>query len=60
LLGVLVATVHAVTNFGIDDVIDPSSSRTWLTSGVRSLPPDMEPAGWFKRTGKKRPNIDTW
>ena len=37
--------VHAVTNFGIDDVVDPATTRTWITAGVRSLPPEMEPAG---------------
>ena len=26
--------VYAVTNFGIDDAIDPANSRTWLTAGV--------------------------
>lgn len=38
----------------IDDVIDPVDTRHWIMRGLRSLPPP-EP-----RTGKKRPNIDTW
>ena len=38
----------------IDDVIDPKDTRRWIMRGVRSLPP-VAP-----RTGKKRPNIDTW
>jgi len=46
--------VNAATFFGIDDVIDPAASRDWINMGLRSLPP-VEP-----RTGKKRPNIDTW
>ncbi|MDA3894634.1 MAG: ATP-grasp domain-containing protein [Desulfobacteraceae bacterium] len=38
----------------IDDVIDPKETRRWIMRGKQSLPP--VPA----RTGKKRPNIDTW
>ena len=38
----------------IDDVIDPKDTRRWIMRGARSLPP-VAP-----RTGKKRPNIDTW
>ncbi|MCD6586538.1 MAG: ATP-grasp domain-containing protein [Desulfobacteraceae bacterium] len=38
----------------IDDVIDPKDTRRWITCGARSLPPVVP------RTGKKRPNIDTW
>ena len=52
--------VHAVTNFGIDDVVDPATTRTWITAGVRSLPPEMAPAGWVKRKEKKISYIDTW
>lgn len=42
------------TNYGIDDVIDPSETRAWIAQGLRSVP---------KRSSngkKKRPNIDTW
>ena len=42
------------THYGIDDVIDPADTRSWIVQGLRSAPP--VPA----RTGKKQPNIDTW
>ena len=31
--------VNAATNFGIDDVIDPADTRSWIAAGLRSLPP---------------------
>jgi len=40
--------------FEIDDVIDPVDTRRWIGTGLRAAP---APA---PRTGKKRPNIDTW
>jgi acetyl-CoA carboxylase carboxyltransferase component len=41
-------------HFEIDDVIDPQNSRQWITTALRA-------AGQAtKRTGKKRPMIDTW
>jgi acetyl/propionyl-CoA carboxylase alpha subunit/acetyl-CoA carboxylase carboxyltransferase component len=40
--------------FEIDDVIDPVETRRWITTGLRTAP---TPA---PRSGKKRPNIDTW
>ena len=40
--------------FEIDDVIDPADSRRWITTILDAAPP---PA---RRSGKKRPNIDTW
>ena len=40
--------------FEIDDVIDPADSRRWLTA-VLDAAGDPPP-----RTGKKRPNVDTW
>jgi len=44
-----------IAPFGwIDDVIDPADTRRWIASGLAMLP---EPP---KRTGKKRPNIDSW
>ncbi len=46
--------VNAASNYGIDDVIDPADSRSWIVSGMRSLPPTPP------RTEKKRPYIDTW
>ena len=41
-------------HFEIDDVIDPQDSRQWITAALSAAGP---PA---KRTGKKRPMIDTW
>jgi acetyl/propionyl-CoA carboxylase alpha subunit len=38
----------------IDDVIDPKDTRHRIMRTLRSLPPPEV------RTGKKRPNIDTW
>jgi acetyl/propionyl-CoA carboxylase alpha subunit/acetyl-CoA carboxylase carboxyltransferase component len=40
--------------FEIDDVIDPVDTRRWITTGLRAAPPPRS------RTGKKRPNVDTW
>lgn len=37
----------------IDDVIDPADTRRWLTMGLKTACIPL-------RTGKKRPNIDTW
>jgi acetyl-CoA carboxylase carboxyltransferase component len=39
----------------IDDVIDPAESRRWIATLFD--PPAVE---WRKRSGKRRPNIDTW
>ncbi|WP_416897486.1 MAG: carboxyl transferase domain-containing protein [Minwuia sp.] len=46
--------VNAGTGGGIDDVIDPAETRTWIGNSLRRLPP-VPP-----RTGKKYPYIDTW
>jgi acetyl-CoA carboxylase carboxyltransferase component len=46
--------LNTATYFEIDDVIDPADSRRWITTALEAAPP---PA---RRTGKKRPNIDTW
>ncbi len=46
--------LNAATYFEIDDVIDPADSRRWITTAFGSAPPPAP------RTGKKRPNIDTW
>jgi acetyl/propionyl-CoA carboxylase alpha subunit/acetyl-CoA carboxylase carboxyltransferase component len=46
--------VNTASHFEIDDVIDPSDSRRWITAALRSSPPPPP------RTGKKRPNVDTW
>lgn len=46
--------VNASVGGGIDDVIDPAETRTWIANSLRRLPP--VPA----RTDKKYPYIDTW
>jgi acetyl-CoA carboxylase carboxyltransferase component len=46
--------VNAASHFEIDDVIDPADSRRWITTAFATAPP---PAA---RSGKKRPNVDTW
>ena len=38
----------------IDDVIDPADTRRWIVRGLQTVQPAAP------RTGKKRPNIDTW
>jgi len=40
--------------YGIDDIIDPADTRSWIIRGLKSLPPMPV------RTEKKRPYIDTW
>jgi acetyl-CoA carboxylase carboxyltransferase component len=47
-------SVNVASHFEIDDVIDPADSRRWITAILDAAP---APA---PRTGKKRPNIDTW
>jgi len=46
--------VNALRGYGVDDVIDPADTRSWIAGGLKRLPP-VPP-----RTGKKRPYIDTW
>ena len=46
--------INAATGGGIDDVIDPAETRTWIANSLRRLPPT--PA----REGKKYSYIDTW
>ena len=45
---------NAASHFEFDDVIDPADSRKWIVAALKSVPP--KPV----RTGKKRPNVDTW
>lgn len=46
--------LNAAPYFEFDDVIDPADSRRWIVNALRSAPPPAP------RTGKKRPNVDTW
>ncbi len=46
--------VNMASHFEIDDVIDPADSRRYITAALRSVP--EQPL----RSGKKRPNVDTW
>ncbi len=46
--------VSMADHFEIDDVIDPVESRRWIATAFASAPPKPP------RTGKKRPNVDTW
>jgi acetyl/propionyl-CoA carboxylase alpha subunit/acetyl-CoA carboxylase carboxyltransferase component len=46
--------VNMASHFELDEVIDPAETRQWIMAGLKSLPPKPP------RTGKKRPNIDTW
>jgi acetyl-CoA carboxylase carboxyltransferase component len=46
--------LNTATYFEIDDVIDPAESRRWIITALDAAGPPPT------RTGKKRPNIDTW
>jgi acetyl-CoA carboxylase carboxyltransferase component len=46
--------ISTASTFEIDAVIDPSESRRWIASALRSSPPPPT------RSGKKRPMIDAW
>ncbi len=46
--------VNSATFFGVDDVIDPAATRSWIVRGMNSLPESVP------RETKKRPYIDTW
>ncbi len=39
----------------IDDVIDPADSRRWIATLF-----DEHSGAWWRRSGKKRPNVDAW
>jgi acetyl-CoA carboxylase carboxyltransferase component len=47
-------SVNVASHFEIDDVIDPADSRRWIAAILDAAPVPVP------RTGKKRPNIDTW
>ncbi len=40
--------------YGIDDIIDPADTRSWIVRGLKSVPPAL-----LSRQ-KKRPYVDTW
>ena len=46
--------VNAGTGGGLDDVIDPAETRTWIARSLKRLPPTPP------RTEKKYPYVDTW
>ena len=46
--------VNSASFFGVDDVIDPAATRSWIVRGMTSLPPVVP------RESKKRPFVDTW
>ncbi|MCY4094950.1 MAG: ATP-grasp domain-containing protein [Gammaproteobacteria bacterium] len=46
--------VNSATFFGVDDVIDPATTRSWIVRGMKSLPEAIP------RETKKRPYVDTW
>ncbi|HEX6418687.1 MAG TPA: carboxyl transferase domain-containing protein [Acidimicrobiales bacterium] len=46
--------LNAASHFEIDDVVDPADSRRWISAMLTSAPPPP------RRTGKKRPVVDTW
>ncbi|MFQ5698319.1 MAG: carboxyl transferase domain-containing protein [Myxococcota bacterium] len=46
--------VNTASHFEIDDVIDPMDSRRWILGALRSAP------GPERRSGRKRPCVDTW
>ena len=46
--------VNAGTGGGLDDVIDPAETRTWVARALKRVPPPPP------RTEKKYPYIDTW
>jgi len=46
--------VNAAAGGGLDDVIEPAETRSWIANGLRRVPPTPT------RTGKKHAFIDTW
>jgi acetyl-CoA carboxylase carboxyltransferase component len=46
--------LNMASHFEIDDVIDPAESRRRVVEALDAMPPVP------KRTGKKRPAVDTW
>ena len=46
--------VNAAAGGGLDDVIDPAETRSWIAESLKRVPPVVP------RTEKKYPYIDTW
>lgn len=46
--------VNAATGGGIDDVIDPAETRSWIADGLKRVPRPTP------RSGKKHAFVDTW
>jgi acetyl-CoA carboxylase carboxyltransferase component len=46
--------VNGAMEGGLDDVIDPMETRSWIVESLKRLPPVPT------RTEKKYPSIDTW
>ena len=46
--------INAGVGGGLDDVIDPADTRSWIAASLKRLPPTPP------RTEKKYPYIDTW
>ena len=46
--------INAGVGGGLDDVIDPADTRSWIASSLKRLPPKAP------RTEKKYPFVDTW
>ena len=46
--------INAGVGGGLDDVIDPADTRSWIASSLKRIPPRQP------RTEKKYPYIDTW
>ena len=46
--------INAAVGGGLDDVIDPAETRSWISTGLKRLPPKAP------RKVKKYPYIDTW
>ena len=46
--------VNAAAGGGLDDVIDPAETRSWIAESLKRLPPVLP------RTEKKYPYVDTW
>jgi hypothetical protein len=47
--------INMAAYFEIDDVIDPADSDRWIDTLFSD-----DSGLWWKRAGKRRPNIDAW